>query len=114
MKTYKRAASVSHLAIFSALFFAAVLVVSSATALAEDLVKGQSLYLIHCAGCHGDKGVSVNPEAPNFARGEQLFQSDSALIDVVRSGNNAMPAFMGILQDGEILDVISYARTLQW
>lgn len=81
---------------------------------AADLAKGQNLYKIHCSGCHGEKGISVNPEAPNFARGEKLFQSDAALIDVVRNGKNSMPAFLGILQDREIFDVISYARTLQW
>lgn len=113
MKAYKRAVSSSRRALFSA-NFAALLAMSSTTALAVDLVKGQSLYLIHCAGCHGEKGNSVNPEAPNFARGERLFQADSALVDMVRSGSNAMPAFMGILEDREILDVVSYVRTLQW
>ena len=113
MKTFKRAASATRVILFSA-HLTALLAMLPTTALAVDLVKGQSLYLIHCSGCHGEKGMSANPEAPNFARGERLFQPDSALIDVVRSGNNAMPAFMGILQDREILDVISYAKTLQW
>lgn len=113
MKTSKRYASIAHMALFS-VYLAALLALSPAAALAADLVKGQSLYLIHCSGCHGEKGNSVNPEAPNFARGERLFQPDSALIDVVRSGIKAMPAFIGILQDREILDVISYARSLQW
>lgn len=94
--------------------FAALLTVLPNSVLAVDLVNGESLYQIHCSGCHGEKGVSLNPEVPSFARGEQLFQSDSALIDVVRSGKNSMPAFIGLLQDREILDVISYARTLQW
>lgn len=98
---------------FLAYFFAIGLVMST-PAIAEDSVKGQTLYLIHCSGCHGEKGVSINPEAPNFANGEQLSQPDSTLMEVIRSGSNAMPAFMGILQDNEILDVISYARTLQW
>lgn len=113
MKTFKRAISVARATLFS-VYLSALLAILPTTALAEDLVKGQSLYLIYCSGCHGEKGNSVNPEAPNFARGERLFQSDSALIDVVRSGNKAMPAFLGILQDREMLDVISYARTLQW
>ncbi len=109
-KIFKRGANV-------ALFFAqaaALLILLPTTTLAADLVKGQNLYKIHCSGCHGEKGMSVNPEAPNFARGERLFQSDAALIEVVRNGKNAMPAFMGLLQDREISDVISYARTLQW
>ena len=113
MKKFKLNSSETHIHLLT-LFFAIGLVISSPTAVAADLVKGQSLYLIHCSGCHGEKGISINPEAPNFASGEQLSQSDSTLIEVIRLGNNAMPAFMGILQDDEILDVISYARTLQW
>ena len=93
---------------------AALLTLLPTSALAADMVKGQNLYKIHCSGCHGEKGMSVNPEAPNFARGERLFQSDAALIEVVRNGKNSMPAFLGLLQDREISDVISYARTLQW
>lgn len=99
------------------LFFAqvaALLTLQPTTSLAADMIKGQNLYQIHCSGCHGEKGMSVNPEAPNFARGERLFQSDAALIEVVRNGKNSMPAFLGLLQDREIFDVISYARTLQW
>ena len=113
MKNFKLSSGELHIH-FLAHFIAIGLVLSSPTAVAADSVKGQTLYLIHCSGCHGEKGISINPEAPNFANGEQLSQSDSALIEVIRSGNNAMPAFMGILQDNEILDVISYARTLQW
>lgn len=113
MKIFRRYAGIARVAIYPA-YLAALLALSPAAATAADLVKGQSLYLIHCSGCHGEKGNSVNPEAPNFARGERLFQPDSALIEVVRSGSKAMPAFMGILQDREILDVISYARSLQW
>lgn len=113
MKTDKDATSVTGRTLFLA-YIIALLAISPNSAIAADLVKGQSLYLVHCSGCHGEKGESVNPEAPSFARGERLFQSDAALIDVVRSGSKAMPAYMGILQDREILDVISYARTLQW
>ena len=113
MNTFNKFASASRTVFFSSLL-AASLAMLPTMALAVDLVNGKNLYLIHCSGCHGEKGNSVNPEAPNFARGERLFQSDDALIDVVRSGRESMPAYMGILQDREILDVISYAKTLQW
>lgn len=113
MKTYKRTPNVMHPS-FLLVQFIVLMAMSIHSAVAADLVKGQSLYQIHCSGCHGEKGISVSPETPSFARGERLFQSDSALIDVVRSGNKAMPAFIGILQDREIMDVITYARTLQW
>ena len=113
MNTFKKSASVARIVFFSA-HLAAVLAMLPTRVLAADLANGQNLYLIHCSGCHGEKGNSLNPEAPNFASGERLFQSDDALIDVVRSGSKAMPSFMGILQEREMLDVISYAKTLQW
>ena len=113
MNIFKKPASIGR-SIFFSVHIAALLTMLPSLALAVDLVNGQALYQIHCSGCHGEKGISPNPEAPNFARGERLFQSDDALIDVVRSGSKAMPAFIGILQDREILDVISYAKTLQW
>ncbi len=53
------------------------------------------------------------PEAPNFARGERLLQSDISLLNAMRIGRGAMPGYMGILSDREILDVISFLRTLR-
>lgn len=90
----------------------ALLVVNPLAAFAADLDKGKSLYLIHCAGCHGEKGVSVMPQTPNFARGEGLAQPDPVLADAIRAGSDKRPPFLGILNDKEILDVISYVRTL--
>ena len=79
---------------------------------AADLEKGKNLYLIHCSGCHGEKGISLMPDVPNFARGESLNQPDPVLMDAIRVGSSARPPFLGILNDREILDVISYVRTL--
>ena len=52
------------------------------------------------------------PDVPNFARGESLNQPDPILMDAIRVGSSARPPFLGILNDREILDVISYVRTL--
>ena len=79
---------------------------------AADLDKGKNLYLVHCSGCHGEKGFSVMPQVPNFARGEGLGQPDAVLMDVIRTGSDTRPPFLGILNDREIFDVISYVRTL--
>ena len=79
---------------------------------AADLEKGKNLYLIHCSGCHGENGISLMPDVPNFARGESLNQPDPILMDAIRVGSSARPPFLGILNDREILDVISYVRTL--
>ena len=54
----------------------------------------------------------VLPEAPNLARGEGLMQPDMMLLVSIKTGKNAMPGFMGILKDQDILDVIAYTRTL--
>ena len=82
----------------------------SASAAGTD--NGQQLYLAHCAGCHGANGISVIPGAKNFSRAEHVAQPDQSLIDIIRSGRNMMPAYLGILNDREILSVINYIRTL--
>lgn len=80
---------------------------------AADMRNGGRIYNVHCAGCHGADGRSVIPEAPNFARGERLMQSDVALLSSMRIGRGAMPGYVGILSDREILDVVSFLRTLR-
>lgn len=82
-------------------------------AFAADAGNGQKLYMTHCAGCHGSNGISVMPEAPNLASFELFNKPDQDLIDMMLSGSDRMPPYMGILNEGEILDVISYLRTLR-
>lgn len=82
-------------------------------AVAADIFQGGRVYTLHCASCHGANGVSVMPGAPNFARSEGLLQADVMLLTAVKNGKKAMPAYIGILTDGEILDVIAYLRTLR-
>ncbi len=82
-------------------------------AVAADINKGGSLYAQHCANCHGSTGVPVMPGSPNFQRGEKLLQPDMILLASIRQGKNAMPAYVGILRDQEIMDVVAYLRTLQ-
>ena len=106
-----RAARTARLTL-SAAHLAMLLAVLPAAAPAADLGQGRSLYLAHCSGCHGAGGFSDMSQVPNFARGERLDQPDTVLIDAIRSGNDAMPPFLGILDDREILDVIAYMRTL--
>lgn len=84
-----------------------------APARAADVIKGSQVYARHCAACHGPNGISVMPGAPHLARGERLMQSDLTLLAALKSGKNAMPAYLGILSDREILDVIAYSRTLR-
>lgn len=80
---------------------------------AADIARGAQTYAMHCAMCHGPAGQGIQPGAPKFNRGERLMQSDLALLNSIRTGRNAMPGFVGVLRDRDILDVIAYLRTLQ-
>ena len=86
---------------------------SARLAVAADINKGGQLYGLHCANCHGASGVPVMGGAPNFQRSEKLLQPDTLLLTAIRGGRNAMPAYVGILRDQEIMDVIAHLRTLQ-
>lgn len=99
----------SHVLLAGLMAFIAV-----APACAADVINGSQVYAKHCTACHGPSGISVMPGAPHLARGERLMQSDLALLAVLKSGKNAMPAYLGILTDREILDVIAYSRTLRY
>jgi cytochrome c6 len=83
------------------------------SAVAADIGAGGRVYSMHCLACHGPSGQSLLPDAPNFVRGERLIQPDFSLLSSIKAGKRAMPAYMGILRDQEILDVVAYLRTLQ-
>lgn len=89
-----------------------LLLLGMGAAQAADPTKGGQIYITHCVACHGSKGTGVMPDAPNFAQGDSLMQSDYALLTSIKNGKNAMPAFIGTLSDTDILDVIVYIRTL--
>ena len=80
---------------------------------AADVMKGQRIYRMHCASCHGLSGVATMPNAPSFARGERLMQPDPALLGAIRAGRGPMPGYFGVLNDRDTLDVIAYLRTMR-
>lgn len=88
---------------------------SHGTALAADVFNGERIYNKLCVGCHGSggSGAGAIPGAPNFARGQRLMQPDGALLRTLRNGKNAMPSYLGVLDDFEMLDVIAYLRTIR-
>lgn len=88
------------------------LVVMSPHASAADMFNGKEVYHRHCSGCHGTTGEGVMPGMPNFVLGDRMAATDRALADSIRQGNGVMPGFGGMLTDEEILDVITYLRTL--
>jgi cytochrome c6 len=94
------------------LFAFFILAFGSGTSRAADTIKGGELYAVHCASCHGTSGISVMPNAPNFARGESLLRPDLSILTSIKNGKDAMPAYQGILSDPDIMNVIVYLRTL--
>ncbi len=98
--------------VISALCWMALLPVHH-NAEAGDIANGSRLYGTFCISCHGAGGKNVIPGAPNFARGEGLAKPDPILLASIKTGRVTMPAFAGVLTDREILDLISYLRTLR-
>jgi len=95
------------------LLVAVFLAVLPRNSYAGDIVNGSKLYAQYCVTCHGADGVNVMPDAPNFANSERLLRPDQFILAAIKEGANAMPSFQGLLKDQEILDVISYLRTLE-
>lgn len=89
-----------------------LLIITAGSAMAGDPVKGRGIYTERCSGCHGPNGKPDIAEVPNFSVGEGMMKSDSALMVTIKKGKAVMPAFEGVLTDDQILDVISYVRTL--
>ena len=81
------------------------------SAFAADVFKGKEIYQTYCEVCHGSNGQGAIPGTPNFTRGQGLLQPDLALYNRIESGKNAMPAFQGVLDTDQMLDVITYLRT---
>lgn len=90
-----------------------VLALSAQVSQAANVMRGQQLFGMHCSACHGMRGEGVMPEAPKFRMGERLDQPDMLLMQSIKTGKNKMPPFFGVLQDPDILDILSYVRTLR-
>ncbi len=88
-------------------------IAQSAPVQAGNPNAGERIYNTFCVNCHGRGGRNPMAGAPTFARGEGLMKPDMTLIQSIRMGRMAMPAFAGIISDREIHDVITYLRTLR-
>lgn len=80
---------------------------------AADPGQGAGLFRTHCANCHGSDGRPVLPGAPDLSRPTALLKPDPALLQSIRSGRGAMPAYQGLLRDRDILDIVAHLRTLR-
>ena len=99
-------------ALASAATLAALLLAAPATR-AADVQRGAELYRLHCTSCHGAGGRPVLPGAPDFTQPIALLKPDLRLLDALKAGRGAMPAYAGLLRDAELLDLVAHLRTLR-
>ena len=71
---------------------------------------GKLVYQRSCAGCHGFDGYSAYPEAPSFALGERLGQSDAVLVKSILEGKGDMPVWGASLSAADVRGIVRYIR----
>lgn len=80
---------------------------------AADIIKGAELYRQHCANCHGTNGRPLMVGATDFSQPTALLKPDMNLLQFIRDGKGAMPAYQGLLRDRDLLDIVAHLRTLR-
>ena len=90
-----------------------LLLAAALPAAALDLARGQRLYNLHCASCHGITGIPVMPDTPNLAMREGMNQPDIVIMQSLKMGKRNKPPFFGRLTDDELLDVVQYTRMMR-
>ncbi|MCK5647208.1 MAG: cytochrome c, partial [Anaerolineales bacterium] len=84
-----------------------------------SLQRGEILYRIHCALCHGDSGHGDGPLAQYFSRtpedlggSKTAAEFDGSVYLVIQQGFGEMPSLVENLTSRERWDVINFTRTL--
>lgn len=91
-----------------------------------DASKGQVLFPMYCAACHGSTGKgdgpgagALNPRPRDLTDGVYMAKlNDQYLFDVIAKGgpalgkSAAMPPWNPPLKDQDILNVVAYIRSL--
>lgn len=84
-----------------------------------SLQRGEILYRIHCALCHGEEGRGDGPLAHYFTRtpedlggSKTAAEFDGSVYLVIQQGFGEMPSLVENLTPRERWDVINFTRTL--
>jgi mono/diheme cytochrome c family protein len=82
--------------------------------------RGQVLYGIHCALCHGEQGLGdgrlsgfFNPKPFNLTSAEVQALPDAQIFTVISNGFGIMPPLRENLTPEERWDVVNYVRALK-
>lgn len=106
-------------------------VIAPAVVGSETYESGQTLYMTHCAACHGANGEGQFPDAPlepdstgrygappHNSAGHTWHHDDDLLIQIIREGGMGdpqnfydMPAFESTLSAEEMEPVLAYIKT---
>ena len=93
----------------------ALLAVLGASARAED--SGPATFKAKCALCHGPDGkgdtqVGKSLKIPDLGSADVQKDSDAELAAVITSGKKQMPAFGKDLKSDQIMDLVTFIRSL--
>ena len=96
----------------------AVFFLAAAIVLPAFAQSGPDTYKSKCLMCHGADGLGATPagkamKTVSFKDPAVVNTPDAALIAIVKSGKNKMPAYSGKITDDQIKSVVAYIRTLQ-
>ena len=88
---------------------------------AESISAGKALYNLHCASCHGKKGLGDGSKAAqlkttpqDMSKADYQSQSDGALFYKISEGRSDMPSFKKKIPDAEdIWNLVNFVRTLK-
>jgi len=73
--------------------------------------KGENLYILNCASCHGEDGKLGSSGAKDLSVSKL---NDKQIEKIIRKGKNAMPSQEAILEtDENIKLVIEHVKTLR-
>jgi len=93
---------------------------SASTGAAPEGDLGAKVYVQRCVLCHGPNGkgdgpaaAGLNPKPRNHTDGSYMnSRTDEQLLQVIRNGKGAMPAWGKVLSEEEIQAVLKHVRTL--
>lgn len=81
------------------------------TPLADENFTGEELYVLACARCHGLDRMGIEDVAPDISETSYTMdESDEWISARIRDGFKGMPRFGGVLNDGQIDQILRYLR----
>lgn len=101
----------------AALMMVSLMGFSPLTVQGGDPFLGKEVYKRHCARCHGAAGHGELVGTPDFswkgAGRNGLSRPDPQLVSRIKVGRGVCPSFHGILTDMDIMNVVTYLRTIR-